>query len=49
MVDTELVEVVGKEEMPLPVSDVANGDIMPQNAMQQLKNYKISGNPDSKT
>ena len=45
MVDVELVEVVGKGEVPLPVSDVANGDIMPQNAMQQPKKYNNIGQP----
>ena len=45
MVDVELVEVVGKGEMPLPVSDVANDDIMPQNAMQQPKKYNNIGPP----
>ena len=45
MVDVELVKVVGKGEMPLPVSDVANEDIMPQNAMQQPKKYNNIGQP----
>ena len=45
MVDMELAEVVGKGEMPLLVSDVANEDIMPQNAMQQPKKYNNIGQP----
>ena len=45
MVDVELVEVVGKGEMPLPVPDVANEDIMPQNSMQQPKKYNNIGQP----
>ena len=45
MVDVELVEVMGMGEMPLPVSDVGNVDIMPQSAMQQLKKYNNIGQP----
>ena len=39
MVDVELVEVVGRGEIQLPVSDVGNVAIMHQNVMQPVKKY----------
>ena len=48
MVDVELVEAVGKGEIRLPVSDAGSVDIMPRNAMQQLKKYNNIGQHHSK-